>query len=236
MYDRNQKLIAEFLGTFTLVFVGAMAVYVASNVALDQGGGYLGVTVAALAHGLILIGLIYTFGHISGAHFNPAVTAGLLVSGKIEAVEAVLYWIAQFLGGIAAGLLASLVTPASFAGYGETIGVLTASDIGSAAIIEFVLTFFLVSAIFQTAVHGKGGSLAGVAIGLTLAGSIFAGGVFTGASLNPARTLGPAIAAALDGSASTVPFMNYVPVYLIAIFLGGIAAGLLHTYILKPRS
>lgn len=221
-----KALLAEFIGTFTLVFIGAMAVVVASNVALTEGGNLLGVTIAALAHGLILVALIYAFGHYSGAHFNPAVTAGLLVGGKIAIVPAIAYWIVQFLGGIVAGFAAQALTaPAGLVGFGETIGILTADHLTTAAILEAILTFFLVSTIYQSAVYGKGGNLAGVAIGLTLAAAIFAGGAFSGASLNPARTLGPAIAA---GN------LSYVPMYMIGIFAGGIIAGLLHAYILKP--
>ncbi|MBE2182469.1 MAG: aquaporin [Anaerolineae bacterium] len=223
-----KALLAEFIGTFALVFVGALAVVVASNVALTEGGNLLGVTIAALAHGLILVALIYTFGHYSGAHFNPAVTAGLLVGGKIAVVSAVGYWVAQFLGGIVAGFAAlALSAPAGLTGVGETIGLLTVDHLGTAAILEAVLTFFLVTTIYQSAVYGKGGQFAGVAIGLMLAACIFAGGVFTGASLNPARTLGPALAA---GN------FSYVPMYLIGIFAGGIVAGLLNAFVLKPPS
>jgi len=92
-----------------------------------------------------------------------------------------------------------------------------------AAIFELVMTFFLVSTIYQTAVFGKGGNMAGLAIGLTLAGSILAGGTYTGASLNPARTVGPALVAG---------DLSYVLPYFVGIFGGGILAGLLHTYVL----
>lgn len=221
-----KALIAEFIGTFTLVFVGALAVIVASNVALAEGGNLLGVTVAALGHGLILVALVYAFGHHSGAHLNPAVTAGLLVGGKIAVVPAVAYWVVQFLGGILAGFVAqALASPAGLAGFGETKGLLTNDHLGAAAILEAVLTFFLVTTVYQAAVYGKAGSLAGVAIGLTLGASIFAGGVFSGASLNPARTLGPALAAG---------DFSYVPMYFIGSFAGGIIAGLLNAYVLKP--
>lgn len=221
-----KALIAEFIGTFVLVFIGALAVIIASNVALSEGGNYLGVIVAALAHGLVLVALVYTFGHYSGAHLNPAVTAGLLVGGKIAIVPAIGYWVVQFLGGIVAGFIAlALASPAGLAGFGETKGILTADHLGTAAILEAILTFILVTTVYQAAVYGKAGNLAGVAIGLSLAACIFAGGVFTGASLNPARTLGPALAAG---------DFSYVPMYLIGIFAGGIVAGLLNAYVLKP--
>src|SRR5215207_264335 len=206
--------IAEFLGTFTLVFVGIAAV------ASGQG-----VVVAALGHGLVLCGIIFAYGYISGAHVNPAVTAGLLVGRQITIERAVYYWIAQLIGGVVAAVLANILIP-NGATDGQTIGSLTANSVWMAALFEAVLTFLLVSAVYQAAVFGKLGPLAALAIGLTLAGAILAGGTYTGASLNPARTLGPAIVAG---------DFSYVVPYLIGIFGGGIIAGLLHVTIFRPK-
>lgn len=205
--------IAEFLGTFTLVFVGVAAV------ASGQG-----VAVAALAHGLVLCGIIFAYGYISGAHVNPAVTAGLLVGRQITITRAVYYWVAQLLGGVVAAVLANILIP-NGAVAGQTIGSLTADSVWTAALFEAVLTFLLVSAVYQAAVFGKIGHLAALAIGLTLAGAILAGGTYTGASLNPMRTLGPALVAG--------DFSYLVP-YLVGIFGGGIVAGLLHVAIFRP--
>lgn len=205
--------LAEFLGTFALVFVGGAAV------ASGQG-----VVAAALAHGLILLAGIYAYGHFSGAHFNPAVTLGLLVGGKIKIDRAVVYWVVQFVGAIVAALALRIVLPDG-SPLGETTGSLTANDLGRAAIFEFFMTFLLVTTIYQAAVYGKAGSLAGVAIGLTLGAAILAGGTYTGASLNPARTLGPALVA---GN------LSYLLPYLVGIFAGGTAAGLLHALVLEP--
>lgn len=205
--------IAEFLGTFTLVFVGAMVVTVAPQ---------FGVVAAALGHGLILVGIIYAYGHISGAHFNPAVTAGLLVGGKIDLIKAVVYWVAQFAGAIVAALVVRLVVPEG-TNLGVTTGSLTVSNPLSAAILEGILAFLLVSTIYQAAVFGKAGNLAPVAIGFTLAALILAAGVYTGGSANPARTLGPALIAG---------DLSYVPAYLIGLFAGGILSGLLHSYLI----
>jgi MIP family channel proteins len=206
--------LAELIGTFVLVFVGAFAVTVAPD---------FGVIVPALGHGLILVGIIYTYGHISGAHVNPAVTIGLLVGGQIDAVKAAAYIVAQFIGGIiAAFVLVALVPNAPDAfNFGQTTGSLTADHVWQAALFEAILTFFLVSAVYQAAAFGKAGNLAAVAIGLTLAGAILAGGVYTGASLNPARTLGPALAAG---------DLSYVLPYFIGIFGGGLIGGLVHAY------
>lgn len=228
----RRSAVAEFFGTFVLVFIGAAAVVTATSV----GGG---VVVPALGHGLILIGLIYGFGHISGGHFNPAVTLAALVAGKIDAMRAVVYWIVQFAGGIVAGLLcraifdnAAIWPDAALAGSlsssilstGPTIGSLTAGPVWTAALLEAVLTFIFVSVIFQVAMFGRAGNLAPIAIGLTLAACILAGGPVTGASLNPARTLGPALA---SGD------LSYVVPYLIGIFAGGVVAALVQTRLLN---
>ena len=220
-----RESLAELIGTFVLVFVGSAAVVVAP---------VFGVVVPALAHGLILVGLIYTYGHISGAQVNPAVTLGLWVGGQQDARKSISFMIAQFIGGIVAALVLVAVLPqdnpgvVSFLGdnaynFGQTTGFLTENAVWTAAFYEAILTFFLVSAVFQAAAYGRAGNLAGVAIGLTLAASIFAGGPATGASLNPSRTLGPALAAG---------DMSYLIPYLIGIFAGGAVAGLLHGNIL----
>jgi MIP family channel proteins len=202
------------VGTFILVFVGGFAVASAQ-----------GVVVAALAHGIILVSIIYTYGHISGAHVNPAVTAGLLVGNHIKLDRAVYYWVAQFVGAVIAAVVLNVIVPGSAAG-GQTIGSLTAGSVWAAAVFEAVMTFFLVSAVYQAAAFDKAGNLAGVAIGFTLAGSILAGGTYTGASLNPARTFGPALIAG---------DLSYVLPYFIGIFVGGIIAGLVQANIFKPE-
>jgi MIP family channel proteins len=205
--------LAELIGTFILVFVGGFAVASAQ-----------GVVVAALAHGLILVAIIYMYGHISGAHVNPAVTAGLLAGGKIDIMKAVVYWIAQFAGAIIAAVVLNILVPGAAAG-GQTTGSLTTSAPWSAALFEAIMTFFLVSTVYQAAVYGKAGNVAGIAIGFTLAGSILAGGTYTGGSLNPARTLGPALVAG---------DLNYIVPYLVGIFAGGIIAGLVQSIVFKP--
>nr|PZN55325.1 MAG: hypothetical protein DIU68_08580 [Chloroflexota bacterium] len=204
--------LAEFIGTFALVFIGGAAV------ASGQP-----VVVPALAHGLILAALIYAYGHISETHINPAVTAGLLIGGKITFARAIAYWVAQFAGGSGAALVLQIILGTN--NVGPTVGSLTESNVWAAAAFEFILVFFLVSTIYQTAIYGKGGNMAAFAIGVTLAAAILAGGTYTGASLNPARTLGPAIVAG---------DLSYVLPYFIGMFGGGLFAGVLHTYVLGP--
>ncbi|MBK8139064.1 MAG: aquaporin [Anaerolineae bacterium] len=212
----NPKLVkpalAELLGTFILVFIGAAAVVSAA------GSG--GVVTAAFGHGLVLVGIIFAFGHISGGHFNPAVTLAMLIAGKVDLMKAVYYWIAQFVGAIVAGLLIKGLL--GFAG--PATGTLTSDAVWTAAIFEAVVTFIFVSVIFQTAAFGKAGNLAPVAIGFTLAACIFAAGPFTGGSLNPARTFGPALA---SGD------LSYFIPYFVGIFGGAALAALVQTRLLN---
>jgi len=183
----NSKVfVAEFIGTFALVFIGAGA-------AVLGVAGLLGV---ALAHGLVVTVFAYSYGHISGSHINPAVTFGLALNNTIKWAEAVIYWVAQFAGAIvAAYVLKIIVDSVNLGGIqaATTAGTLTGSAPFVAMGVEIILTFFLVNTILLTAVAGKGGEFAGLAIGLTLVFAILAGGPITGASLNPARTFGPAL-------------------------------------------
>lgn len=225
-----RAFIAEFLGTFTLVFIGSGSVVVAP---------VFGLLVPAFAHGLIVLGLIYTYGNLSGAHFNPAVTVALLVGRQIEPLKAVLYIVIQFIAGIVAAYLLlfsvggaenpallEFLNGAEF-NYGETVGFLTNDYVWQAAFIEAILVFILVSAIFQSAVHSKIPNFAGIAIGLTLAACILAGGPLTGASINPARSLGPALAA---GN------LSYILPYCVGLFIGGAVGGAVNTYLLAPTN
>lgn len=206
----QKAAVAEFLGTFMFVFIGAAAVV--------SAGASGGVVTAALGHGFVLIGLIYAFAAFSGGHFNPAVTLAILIAGKMDALRAVVYWIAQFVGAIIAGVLCNAILASS----GQTTGSLTGGSVWTAALFEGVATFIFVTVIFQSAVYGKGGNLAPLAIGLTLAACIFAAGPFTGASLNPARTFGPALAAG---------DLTYILPYFVGIFGGGALASLVQTYL-----
>ncbi|MBI2757249.1 MAG: aquaporin [Chloroflexi bacterium] len=172
--------VAELIGTFALTFIGASA-----------GMANAGLVGVALAHGFVLAVFCYIYGNISGTHVNPAVTFGLALNGTITWSKAVVYWIAQFLGAILAAFLVKTFF-GDVAG-GATVGSLTTSAPVMAMIVEAVLTFFLVNTVLHAAVAGKAGPFAGWAIGTTLTFAILAGGPLTGASLNPARTFGPAL-------------------------------------------
>lgn len=207
----NYKVfVAELIGTFALVFVGAAA-----------GLYNAGLLAVALAHGLTLAVFAYTFGHISGTHINPAVTFGLALNGTVKWGEAAVYWVAQFAGAILAAFtlqaVVGVVNAQAFEG-AKTTGVLTAEFPYYALAVEALLTFFLVNTVLHTAVAGKAGPLAGWAIGTTLAIAILAGGPLTGASLNPARTFGPA---AVSGAARDP--MLYL-IYFVGPLLGAAVA------------
>ena len=178
-------LLAEFIGTFTLVFIGSLAV--------DTSNSLVAV---ALAHGLVLMAMVYTIGPISGAHINPAITIGLLSAQKIKPLDAAQYVVSQLLGGVVAGFLHAAITPWSRTSYGLTVPTeLIGGSAEIALLVEAVATFFLAFVVYLAAVAEKTPQPAtGLAIGMTLAFAILAAGPLTGASLNPARTLGPAVA------------------------------------------
>ncbi len=214
--------LAELIGTFTLVFIGAGA----GAVLEANSAGTVGV---ALAHGLALMVIVYAWGSISGAHVNPAVTLGIAVAGRMDWAKAISYWIAQLVGAAAAAyLLQWFVGPDSK--LGSTIGSLTplAGVEGNAfkvIVLEGILTFFLVVAVFASGVHGRNGNVAGIAIGLVLTMDILVGGGLTGASMNPARTFGPALA---TGD------MSYVWMYFVGPLAGGAIAALLYDKYFLP--
>jgi aquaporin Z len=183
------RVSAEALGTFILVFFG-----VGSAIFGIDTIGRLGV---ALVFGLVLLAIAYALGPVSGAHVNPAVTLGVLLTGGIRGAEAAAFMVAQLVGGIlAGGLLRLMVTFGGVRdqtgglgtnGYGETVWL------GGALWIEVGMTAMLVLVVLLTTRCDGAGNLAGVAIGLTLAGMVAVGIPLTGASLNPARSLGPAL-------------------------------------------
>ena len=190
MQDDYRPMLAEFIGTFTLVFIGAGAGALGS-------GGLLGV---ALAHGFALMVIVYTIGGVSGAHVNPAITFGIAMAGKISWRRAGMYWAAQIAGAtVAAFLLQGLLFNLSREAYPgvDGLGATTLGDgvtAGTGFAIEGVLTFFLMMSVLVSGVLGKNGNMAGVAIGSVLIMDILMGGDLTGASMNPARTMGPMIA------------------------------------------
>jgi MIP family channel proteins len=206
------KYIAELIGTFALVFVGA-----------GVGSQNSGLVAVALAHGLVLAGMIYGMGHISGIHINPAVTVAMRITGRIGNKDMIGYIIAQLLGAaLAAFFLKALLPPYGTNYIGATLlgsGLEGKPFLG--LLCEVVGTFLFFTVIFGAAVDGRtAGPTVGLAIGLTLTALILVLGPFTGASFNPARTFGPALAAN-----KWTDFW----IYIVGPILGGSLAGVLQT-------
>lgn len=174
--------LAEFIGTFILIFIGA------GSAALGSGG----IVGVALAHGLAITVIVYALGAISGAHVNPAVTLGVALLGGIQWAKAVWYWAAQLIGGVAAAFVLYFVLGAQAGNLGATTLASGVSPV-QGVVIEALLTAFLLLAVIASGVKGRNGNAVGLAIGLAIAMDILLAGSLTGASMNPARTLGPAI-------------------------------------------
>ena len=217
--------IAEFIGTFTLILAGA-----GSIIATSQMGGDAVVLIAvALAHGIAIGTMASALGAISGAHFNPAVTLGLMLGKKITPKRAVRYMIAQLAGAVTGAFaLAYVFFPDTWqqAQLGTPMLVANVSGIQGIA-IEAILTFFLMLVIYGTAVDDRAPKVGGLFIGLTITMDILLGGSLTGAAMNPARTFGPAFVGWLAG-ASYNPWAGHL-VYWFGPFLGALAAERIYT-------
>ena len=189
----------QFLGTFTLVFIGCGTAALATQATLRGKNGEKSygeinsaLIATALAFGVALVVIIYMWGASSGAHVNPAVSLGFALTDQMDYGTMGMYWIAQILGAIAgAGLLAYLIGVES--GLGASVGSLTYKFPWKAVIVEAILTFFLVSAIFAMTANSNYTLVAGLIIGIALLMGVLFGGPLTGGSMNPARTLGPAL-------------------------------------------
>jgi aquaporin Z len=220
-----RKLAAELLGTFCLVFFAVGSAVFGIHV--------IGAVGVALAFGLVLLALAYALGPVSGAHVNPAVTLGMLLAGRIGLRDAVGYWIVQFAGGIAAAALLQFMVSA-----GDVVdqtGSLGANDYGAtvnltgAVVIEVLLTFLLVFTVLAVT-SGRGTTpVAGVAIGLVLAIIHLVGIPLTGTSVNPARSLGPALFA---GGAP----LEHLWVFIVAPLVGGILAAAVQPWLYAPEA
>src|ERR1700751_574183 len=217
------KLVAEFIGTFAFVFIGAGAAAV-----IGDGVGLPGIAAIALAHGLALMAFAFAYGPVSGGHMNPAVTIGVLAAGAMDTITAIGYVFIQLAGGIAGALLLRIVLGGTATGLGTpalahnlALGgtFLTVTPVAG-FIIEAVLAFFLVTVVLSTAVAGRAGSLAPLAIGMTLTFNILMGGALTGAPFTPARALGPMVATGRFADAW---------LYLVAPVVGAIVAAAVHS-------
>jgi len=189
--DALRRGAAEFIGAFALIFIGAGATLAAAP------SGEPGVVAIALAHGFVIAVMVSAVGHISGGHFNPAITLGFLVTGRLAPLLAVIYWIAQFAGAVAAaGLLRWIFDDASEGNLGAPV-LSPSIEPEAGLLIEAILTFFLVWVVFASAADPRGTfkSIAGLAIGFTISMGVLMGGPLTGAAMNPARAFGPELVA-----------------------------------------
>ena len=215
-----RKMTVEAVGAFALSFIGVGAILY---------GGPNSLVTVALAHGFVIAVMVCAAGHISGGHFNPAVTFGFLVTKRIPTNEAVGYWVAQ-LGAAVLGALAVRATlPNNVPNINPGLTVLAPGvSWGSGFVIEFILTFFLVFVIFGVAVDPRGSfaAVAGIPIGLTISLDIMMGGPLTGASMNPSRTFGPDVVAGK---------FTDIWLYFVACPLGAAAAALLYHHLILAR-
>ena len=238
----RKKFFAELLGTFFLVFFGtgsAVVTLLISNTvtpgaaAIGPLGGLGDWIAIALAFGLTVMICIYVFGKISGAHLNPAVTIGLLVTKNIDLIDSVYYIIAQVIGACLGSLCLFLCLGApavTIGGLGATAPGLGVSYL-QAMFAEFLGTFFLMMLVLSDAVDKKAEpGFAGISIGMTVAAVIVVLGAFTGASINPARTFGPYLLDTLLGGAN---LWGFFPIYLVGPILGAICAAFAYAYLAK---
>ncbi|HZP56638.1 MAG TPA: MIP family channel protein [Dehalococcoidia bacterium] len=228
-----RPLIAEFLGPFALVFIGAGAILTATSQGFSNGGTLVAV---ALAHGLAIGLMVAGAGHISGGHYNPAVTFGLWLGGKIGTLKAIGYVIVQLAGAVVAALLLRYIYPEAVRN-ATHLGVPAIAYADNNAIIvgrargftiEVILTFFLMYVIYGTAVDERGAhAIAALAIGLTITMDIFMGGPLTGAAMNPSRHFGPAL---------VQNDWKDTWVYWAGPLVGAGLAAIAHAYIFIPRA
>lgn len=222
MRDSWRHFVAEFIGTFALVFVGGASIMLAKDLASPSG-----LIEIALAHGLILGVMVSALMRISG-HFNPAVTLGFLVTRRIDPIMAGVYIIAQVIGAIVGAYFLKWTFPFTLFevthGGGQALALQVSGGQGFA--LEAVCTFFLVLTVFGTIVDPKAPRIGGLAVGFVLAADILAIGPLTGGSVNPARSFGPAVASG---------FFEAQLLYWAAPIVGGIVAAILYDYLFIRR-
>lgn len=233
------NLLVEFIGTFALVFCGILVFNYGKSAALaDKVTSLSALITIALGHGLILSTMVTAAMPTSGGQFNPAVTAGFLLTGKMKPVEAISYIVIQLLAGVVAALAVFVVHGASNdAGKMVLIGVTDYSSVNSvnAILVEAIATFFLVFAVWGSAVDGRAKNVGGFAIGLTVAADILAFGPITNASMNPARSFGPTLVASMVPGGQADWLWSHQWVYWVGPLLGGVVAAGIYKTLLLPK-
>lgn len=230
-----KKLVAEFIGTAVLVTLGCGTAMLVGCDA-QYGGGYI---LTALAFGLVIVGMAYCVGNISGCHINPAVSLGVLMSGGMSKKDFVGYVIAQCLGALAgAALLAAIFTSGNVTdmtgGFGSNGLAGVNGSIVAGLLVEIVLTFIFVMTILGVTSKKAGhGSFGGLIIGLTLTLVHILGIGLTGTSVNPSRSLGPAIVAAISGNTAPIAC---VWVFIVGPFIGAALAAIVYKYLESEKA
>jgi MIP family channel proteins len=211
----KRNFIAEFVGTFALVFIGGGAIMMASHT--NNPAGLLSV---ALAHGLILALMVSATMNVSGGQLNPALTIGLLVARRITPTIAGVHIVAQLLGAVVAAFALKATMPSALFAATNGGGQLLSADVTQAQgiLLEAIATFFLMFVVYGTAVNADAPKIGGLAIGLTIGADILAIGPLTGGSMNPARSFGPAIASGV--------YDGLIVVYFLGPIVGAIAAAM----------
>jgi len=221
----NRKYVSEFIATFIMIFAGCGAIVI------DTLTGSLGHIGIALTWGFVVVAMVYTFGHISGAHMNPAVTITFAITKEFDKKELAPYILAQLLGAVVASLVLYLLFEEEATNIKELAYLGATHPRGSqiqAFFMEFILTFILMIVIFGSAVHGKATkSFAGLAIGLTVGLEAMFAGPITNASMNPARSIAPAV---ISGN------LNDLWLYIVAPIFGAVVAGFVYTNFIKCKN
>jgi aquaporin Z len=232
-----RKLVAELLGTAVLVFFAVGTATLAFGFHLQGGSTAAGIVMTSLAFGLVLTALAYAIGPISGCHVNPAVTLGFVVAGRMALKEAAGYWVAQLIGGVAGAFALGAVFASSDAYSSATIGLgadgwgthsMIGLQAGGAFFAEVILTFVFVLVVLLTTGHAATAGFAGLAIGAGLLIVHLVGIPLTGTSVNPARSLGPALVVGGDA-------LRQLWLFLVAPMVGGALAAVFSRFLVTAR-
>ena len=229
-----KKYLCEFIGTAVLVLFGCGTAVVTGGLTAGTGVGTFGVLTIAMAFGLSIVAMAYVIGNISGCHINPAVSLAMLINKKMDVKDFILYVVAQVLGAIAGiGLLYAIGSNSNLGvdslganGFGDASAV--GLNMGGAILVEIILTFVFIYTILGVTSDEKKGAVAGIVIGLTLAFVHIIGIPLTGTSVNPARSLAPAIF--LGGEA-----LKQVWVFIVAPFVGSAIAAFTYKFLNKEN-
>ena len=222
--DSLRKYLAEIIGTFVLVFFGCgTAIVTGCSEKIPVAGGYI---LTALAFGLVIVAMAYSIGNISGCHINPAVSLAMFVNKKMSLQDMLLYWCSQVVGACAGALLLTVFFHPDDSGFG--CNGFFENDVAKSFVIEGVLTFVFILAILGVTSKVANANVAGLVIGLTLTLVHILGIGFTGTSVNPARSIGPAL---FKGGES----LEHVWVFIVAPLVGAAFAAIIYRF-LDPAS